>query len=747
MLKYLFLIIYFSILSSSFAQTGVKIDSSERKQKQVLKDRLKSQQDSTDFLLFQGKHDKVILRSINNIKLAESIGDTAAAYYSRYIMGVTFMYLADYATAHEYAKDYTKFVQGVGDASKISQAYNFSGAIYVNEKKYDSGLVYFKKALPYSIKQKDTVETAMIYYNLSESYLNINQGDKARDYLKKSKDGMDSANYRGLTSEVDLLEGKINLFEKNTQAAVDNFESAIAYSTKQGNWDDNMIEVFKYYREALYENGDIEEAYFAAKKYDSLNSLQFEKEKVMAIQNAAAKFSANEYKKQAKQAELEKELISEKVKQSRILMYLFIGAALLMALFSLYIFQSSRKTKKLTLTLKEKNLQYLQAKEKSEKLALAKSKFFSTVSHELRTPLYGVIGLTSLLLDDKTLKTHEADLKNLKFSADYLLALINDVLQISKLESNTYDEIRAPFDIHEVIKGIVLSFEYILLQNKNKLHVQVSEKIPETLIGDRLRLSQILMNLLGNASKFTNNGDIFLSVNEKAITEDEITVAFSIRDTGIGIPRNKQKLIFEEFQQIESQDYKLHGTGLGLSIVKKLLDASNVKINLESEINQGTTISFDIIFQIEKHGIKENIARPEVVLEGKRILVVDDNRINQIVTKKILENQGVLCFIASSGFEAIEMITENNYDLVLMDINMPGKNGIETTREIRKFNSSLPIVALTAIEIDEMRERIKKSGMNDIIVKPYDVIKFLNIILKNLNQDSSPLEVKNISSN
>jgi len=461
----------------------------------------------------------------------------------------------------------------------------------------------------------------------------------------------------------------------------------------------------------------------------------------MAIQNAAAQFGANEYKKQAKQAELEKELISEKVKRSRTLMYLFIGAAIVMGLFSIYIFRSSRRTKKLTLTLRKKNQQYLKAKEKSEKLAVAKNKFFSTVSHELRTPLYGVIGLTSLLMEDKSLKNHEADLKNLKFSADYLLALINDVLQISKLESNTYDEIKAPFDLHELIKAIEISFEYILIQNKNKLHVQVSKNIPEIIIGDRLRLSQILMNLLGNASKFTNNGDIYLSVNEERINEDEISISFAVKDTGIGIPKDKQKVIFEEFQQIESKDYKLHGTGLGLSIVKKLLDASKATINLESDLNTGTTISFAITYQIGKETYKEKIIRPEVVLKNAEILIVDDNRINQIVTKKILENQGVICSIASNGYDAVKMIKESQYDLILMDINMPGINGIETTQIIREFNQSLPILALTAIEVDEMREKIMKSGMNDIIVKPYDLDKFLRIILNNLNQEEPELNI------
>ena len=364
-----------------------------------------------------------------------------------------------------------------------------------------------------------------------------------------------------------------------------------------------------------------------------------------------------------------------------------------------------------------------------------KNEFIASVSHELRTPLYGVIGLSSVLLEDESLKNHRADLKNLKFSADYLLALINDVLQISKLESNTLEEVRVPFDLRELAQSIVSSFQYALVQNKNKLHVEISENIPNTIIGDRVRLSQILMNLVGNAIKFTTNGNIYISAKEEAISENEVTIHFSIQDNGIGIPKEKQKAIFEEFQQVDSEDFKIQGTGLGLTIVKKLLEASNSSINLQSEPGKGSTFSFTLKFEILKHLLQDKVLGDNNVLNEKRVLVVDDNRINQIVTKKILENHGMVCGIAENGNIAIEKLQKEIFDLVLMDINMPGKDGIETTKEIRKFDKSTPIVALTAIEVEEMRNKIEASGMNDIIVKPYDTDKFLKIILKNLTEE------------
>lgn len=715
----------------------------------ALKDSLKAMQDRTDNMLFEGKYDSVILTSIDNIKFAETIDDSNAAYYSRYMMGASFLYLKDFKNAHDYANSYLKFAEKSKDQFKIARAYNFMGALYLSEKKYDSALPFFEKALPLSLKRKDTLEVSMIYYNLSESYLNKNNQKKAQLYLNKAQQLIAAIKFKGLTTEINLLQGKLHLASHRPEEAIVNFKDAISFAQKGNYIDDNLIEAYKEYSNALFEINDFKEAFLVRKTFDSLNAIQFKKDKLIAIQNAAAQFSVNEYKKQAQQAELEKKLISEKALLSNILLYFFIGAVIIMGLFLIILYISHRGRKKLTLTLKEKNQQYLKAKQKSEKLALAKSKFFSTVSHELRTPLYGVIGLSSVLLEDESLKTHQADLKNLKFSADYLLALINDVLQISKLESNTLEETKAPFDLKDLVQAIVSSLQYTLVQNKNKLHVEISENIPNTIIGDRVRLSQVLMNLMGNAIKFTTNGDIYISAQEESISENEIAIHFSIKDNGIGIPKEKQKAIFEEFQQVDADDYKIQGTGLGLTIVKKLLEASNSSIHLKSVKGEGSTFSFTLKFQILKHLLQNKIVDDDTILNGKRILVVDDNRINQIVTKKILENHGMNCAIAENGDVAIEKIKNDTFDLVLMDINMPGKDGIETTKVIREFNKLVPILALTAIEVEEMRTKIEDSGMNDIIVKPYDIDKFLKVILRNLHDpeeemfyqhDSSSLE-------
>jgi CheY-like chemotaxis protein/anti-sigma regulatory factor (Ser/Thr protein kinase) len=245
------------------------------------------------------------------------------------------------------------------------------------------------------------------------------------------------------------------------------------------------------------------------------------------------------------------------------------------------------------------------------------------------------------------------------------------------------------------------------------------------------------MNLVGNAVKFTENGNIAIKVELQARVEDRSVIYFEVKDDGIGIPRGKQKLIFEEFSQLKSSNYNYQGTGLGLPIVKRLLHLFDSQIHLRSKEGEGSVFCFSLSLKEDQSHAKKAGFAHEVYIENlkaaQKILVVDDNRINQVVTRRILEKQNFECAVAANGVEAIERATAEDFDLILMDLNMPGINGMETTKRIREFNKNVPIVALTAVEIEEVRNEIHEAGMNDIIVKPYDVERFYQIIKRNLS--------------
>jgi CheY-like chemotaxis protein len=325
-------------------------------------------------------------------------------------------------------------------------------------------------------------------------------------------------------------------------------------------------------------------------------------------------------------------------------------------------------------------------------------------------------------------------LKLLKFSADHLLNLINDVLQITKMDSYEVSLHQTNFNIKTLVKNIKSSMEYRMGKNMNKLHLEFDEQIPNMLIGDSVKLSQILINLVSNANKFTDKGDVWLKLKKKELNGESVGIEFIVEDNGIGIPYEKQEEIFENFSQVNVNNYEA-GTGLGLSIVKKLLNLFESDIKLESTPNEGSKFSFVINFDLEFSKSMNSLDEEFFIGDNSayNILIVEDNKINQIVTKNVLKREKFNSEIADDGLIALEMVKKKNYDLILMDLNMPNMDGIEATKAIREFNNHTPIVALTASETDETIESVFASGFNDFISKPYKDFEFFQRIKKNIS--------------
>ncbi|MNX32754.1 Aerobic respiration control sensor protein ArcB [compost metagenome] len=380
---------------------------------------------------------------------------------------------------------------------------------------------------------------------------------------------------------------------------------------------------------------------------------------------------------------------------------------------------------------KQNNLELLKAKEIAEEASLLKTQFISTISHELRTPLYGVVGITNMLLEEHKELSQSQHLSSLKFSARYLLSLVNDILQINKIEENKVVLENLTFNISDEITMIKNSLSFLSQKNNNKIKVDIDPCIPEYLIGDKLRLAQILMNLVSNALKFTKDGEVEIIVKLSKVEERIYFLEFHIIDNGVGIAVVDQGKIFEKFVQVGRKDEDYQGTGLGLSIVKRLLGLFGSTINLESDIGAGTSFSFVIPFEHNPQKTKNIINEIEVDLtsnEVYKILIVEDNLINQLVTKKIIEKNNYVCKVVDDGFKALEILENENFDLILMDINMPLMNGFETTKRIRLQDVKTPIVALTAFDKDEITDEAISAGINDIIVKPFEPVKLFKII-------------------
>jgi len=367
------------------------------------------------------------------------------------------------------------------------------------------------------------------------------------------------------------------------------------------------------------------------------------------------------------------------------------------------------------------------ARQKAEEAAMSKQVFMSTMSHEIRTPLNEVIGITNLLLQGKPREDQMDFIRTLKFSGNHLLTLVNDVLDYNKMESGKIVFEQTQFNLSQFLDEIMRSYSFRSKAKNLDFEIKKEDGLPEEVIGDQIRLNQILSNLLSNALKFTKSGSIKVAVREIERKGKQIRLEFTVADTGIGIAKDKHSVIFESFMQA-TEDTTRHfgGTGLGLAICKKLIEFQGGTISLESEPEKGSTFKFVISFGITERGIIKQPVEPAenfTGLEGKKILVAEDNKINFFVANKFLLSWGIVVTHAENGQLALEALEKENYDLILMDLHMPVMDGIEATRIIRNSDNmkikNIPIVALTAAIMSESHDKIDDLNINDYVLKPF----------------------------
>lgn len=725
---------------SSFAQRGTDttngLDDISKEDKKEFQKLL----DSSSTFYNNGDYTKSLKLNIEILNKAFKLKNSYFIHQGYRYLAYDYLYLNDTILAMDSFKKSENYAKLAKNDTATALTYMDLANVFAAKEDYKKAYTYFDRSINLLDKIKDTVGLVKAHYNVAITSMENDDYNKTYIHILKAKLFIKEETHPSFLINLDNFLGEYYIYKKNYAKA----DKLLLKSIENAKKDSLLIEIenaYFLYSESLFEQKRFEEAYESFKIYDEYNDVNSEFFSSTETQSLTKKFQYDEYIKDIKAANLNNQLQAEIVKNKTNINIILIIVSTIFLIFLVALYSASIKRKKLVTKLKIKNTEALRAKEESEKLSKAKVKFFSTVSHELRTPLYGVIGLSSVLLEDESLKNHEKDLKLLKFSADYLLALINDVLQINKIDSEKLDEESSLFNLRELIETITSSFEYIRIQNDNHISINIFDDIPELIKGNSVRLSQILMNLIGNACKFTENGNVYINVETISFKDNQSSIKFTIKDTGIGIAKNKQESVFDEFSQVDSHNYQGNGSGLGLPIVKKLLALSKSEINLESELGKGAVFSFTLTFDILEEVVQKIMPKKidDSILKGIKVLIVEDNRINQIVTQKILEKEEIICSIAENGEEAVSKVQINHFDLILMDINMPVKNGIEAAYEIREFNKTIPIIALTAVEIEEMRNNIYMSGMNDIIVKPYEITRFISCIIKNLSKQNLPI--------
>lgn len=375
--------------------------------------------------------------------------------------------------------------------------------------------------------------------------------------------------------------------------------------------------------------------------------------------------------------------------------------------------------------LNESNLQ----REKMSQLAQTKSDFLSTMSHELRTPLNSVIGIAGLLISDNTNAKQKEQLDVLKFSAEGLLSLINDILDINKIESGKLELENAPFDLERLLKGITAGMKFKAEEKTLQLSTEIADEIKgKMFLGDVARLSQVLYNLVGNAIKFTEKGQVSLVTKVLNVENGAYNIRFEVEDTGIGISPEQQDVIFEPFLQAAANTTrKFGGTGLGLSIVKQLVVKFGSEIKVKSEPGKGSVFYFDLAIKETAKEQQESalpvLNEEETDLSQLNVLLAEDNMMNIFFMKQLFKKWNITADIAENGEEVIQLLKKKDYDVILMDMHMPVLDGIEATRIIRGLpdviKANTYIIALTASVSDSIQTRIKDHGMNDYLPKPF----------------------------
>jgi signal transduction histidine kinase/DNA-binding response OmpR family regulator/HPt (histidine-containing phosphotransfer) domain-containing protein len=615
------------------------------------------------------------------LEINEDLGDELAQ--SAVMISISNLHfdLFDYDNALEYANRCLKIFIKYEDKNRLISVYHTLGNIYLKKEDNDNALIHFKKSL--ELTEPNTVGHMLANSGIGKVYYKQLKFDKARKYLNAVLiQSAELSNIEGLIISEFYL-GRINFDEGNFNEALQHLDKAFDAANEHSRKHD-IMSIHEIYAKVYEKIGDITEAYENLKKYETLKEEIFQQNTINKLRNLQIRHE-------------------------------------------------------IEFAVKEKEI--------AEQSAKLKQQFIANMSHEIRTPMNAIVGMTRLLLEKSPRADQLKYLHAITQSADNLLVIINDILDFSKIEAGKITIENIVFSLKSVIQNVVHLLKFKAEEKGIELRFDIENNISDTLIGDPTRLSQVLMNLAGNAVKFTEYGSVNIRCQQIWQEQQHVKIAFKIMDTGIGISEEYVHNIFESFTQAGTDvARKYGGTGLGLTISKQLVELMDGIIEVESTMGKGTTFTFTLPFEI---GLEEQLLQKEEfvfsdtdvdILNKTKLLLVDDNEFNTILAVDTLKTIAPHIQIteACSGFEAIELLKSNTFDIILMDIQMPKMSGTEAAKIIRNELehpvNETKIIAMTANVMKNDIEHYLAIGMNDHIPKPFKKEELIRKLLKHLDK-------------
>jgi hypothetical protein len=662
----------------------------------------------------------------------------------------------EFIAADQALKTVISLISNSLDKTAATQVEYLRAELYLNTRNLNEAIAIYQTIIPQLREQKLFYFEAKATYDLADAYFKNSDLEKADLACDEAIATASSFGFTGIELDCYKLKSAI-------ANGMGNFQVAWEYLNK-----------YTSAKEKLSDSADNQ------------------------AENTLLSSSASKDLSQIQELQAENADMKSKMKGREFYDLLIYATLTLLALLTMSLFKNNKLRARSNVALEGKNSALIDERDRAQDAAKIKADFLSTITHELRTPMYAVTGLTHLLLETEPRQDQRDHLETLQSSGEYLLSLIDNILDFNKLEANKVELEKIPFDLKKRVEDITVSLANQAKDQLNSLNLEFDQSIPSRIKGDPVKISQILINLVGNAIKFTKNGNIWIRVSQLKQIDDKCLIHIEVEDNGKGISEEKQQDIFNNFTQEGSSTTREYGgTGLGLAIVKNLVELMGSKVNLDSKLGRGSIFSFDLWFELpdsnkfyeenstkgydhfedaeeypelkapvrsinkpeprkepETNSIEEQLTQAsskaekpeepvnnnkEIIslkqatpkdLISKKILIVEDNKINQMITRKILEGKNFDCDIANNGIEALGKIKETQYDLVLMDIHMPGMDGKQCTREVRKFDRELPIIALTAVTLDESEKEFYEIGFDDIIPKPFKMNEFFEKIQK-----------------